>query len=219
MPISYNIFLLALAVGLFCSSCAPLSRPGVERTHYLVQVQRPTTAEEVSPLGLVLAVRPARVAPGFDGRPFVTVTEDGRAETDFHHHFFLPPGDMLAAQVRQWLADARLFTHVTDLSSLKQPDLILETYVPTLSRRIGPFPARAVLAVQFLLLRPERDASATIVMQGDYRREVPLQYASASGLVRAWEDALQQIMGDFEADLRQGLESFPRGDVPARQDP
>lgn len=214
MPKFYFPVMLALGVGLLCSSCAPLSRPGVERTHYLVQVQRPATTEDVSPLDLVLAVRPARVAPAFDARPFITIEYDGRAEADFHRHFFLPPGEMLTTQVRQWLTDARLFAHVTDLGSLKEPDLILETFVPTLSRELGPSSAKALLAVQFLLLRPGRDASANIVLQRDYRREAALQTSSAQELVRAWEKALHEIMTAFESDLRQTL---PSESGPGRQ--
>lgn len=205
------IRLFATCVLFMCAvlawSCAPISRPGVERTHYLLQAQRPKTGTHPAPLDMVLAVRTVRVASGFDSKAFVTKYNQGRAKADFHHQFFLPPGEMLTLQVRTWLTDAGLFATVTDLRSLLAPDLILESVVSELSLDASGKTPRAVLALQFLLLSPGQDRPAAVLLQRDYQSEVDLERISPWNLVRGWNNALETILTDFEADLRQALAS------------
>ncbi len=201
-----SCFLLAWTMLVW--ACAPISRPSVERTHYLVQAQRPLTEEHPSPVDMVLAVRMVRVAPGFDSKAFITKLDQGRVEADFHHQFFLPPGEMLTLQVRAWLTNANLFTHVTDLGSLLAPDLILESVVSVLALDASGATPKAALALQFLLLSPGQDRSAAVLLQRDYRSEVDLERISPWNLVQGWNKALESILTDFEADLRQALASL-----------
>lgn len=198
-------FLLVCAV--LAWSCASLSRPGVERTHYLLQAQRPKTGAHPAPVDMVVAVRTVRVASGFDSKAFVTKFDQGRAKADFHHQFFLPPGEMLTLQVRTWLTDADLFATVTDLRSLLAPDLILESVVSELSLDASGKTPKAVLALQFLLLSPGQDRPTAVLLQRDYQSEIDLERISPLNLVQAWNKALENILTDFEADLRQGLAS------------
>ncbi|HDQ40006.1 MAG TPA: hypothetical protein ENN39_03125 [Desulfonatronum sp.] len=201
MPFFFLVILLLTA-------CASISRPGLERNHYLLQVQRPKTINDPPSLDFVLAVRTLRIAPGYDSKPFITLRDKGRVEANFHEHFFLPPGEMLTNQVRQWLTDAALFAHVTDLASFKGPDLILEGFVPVFYRDLSGESAKAVLAVQFLVLRPVRDGTSAIVLHKDFFQEVALHNASARELVRGWNEALRLILIDLETELRRALQGF-----------
>lgn len=200
--------LLGILLGtVFISACASFSRPALERQHYLLEAERPETAIHHPPSDIVLAIRPVRLAPAFDAKPFVTITTQGRVEADFHNHFFLPPGEMLTSVLRSWLAESAIFAHVTDLSSLKTPDLVLEGYVSALYRNMSGGSGRAVCAVQFLLLRTGH-GGAKVVFQQDYRQEVRLSNASAPELVRGWNQALTNILVNLETDLRQAVAGF-----------
>lgn len=204
-PALYPLVVVLLGT-LLLAACVSISRPPLERRHFLLQVERGAIQCERLPLDMTLALRPLRVAPEFETKSFITLRERGRVEADFSHHFFLPPGEMLTGLVRQWLSQAEVFAHVTDLSSFKVPDLVLEGFVPVLARKSSDGTPKAVLSMQFLLLRPGRDAAAHIVLQRDYRQEVDLRGPSPQELVQGWNQALMQILGDFEADLRQALD-------------
>jgi cholesterol transport system auxiliary component len=210
---------VAILLGtLLLAACASLSRPGLERTHYQLQAGHPEVLGDVQPLDMVLAVRTLRVAPGFDVKSFITIKENGEVEADFHHHFFLPPGEMLTGQVRQWLTDAKIFAHVTDLASLKGPDVVLEGFVPVLSRDLSGQSARAVLTVQFLLLRVQGETSNSVLFQKDYRREAVLRDSSAQEAVRGWNEVLRAILFDLERDLRQAFAESPPDQVPEQKE-
>ena len=182
-----------------------MSRPPLERRHFLVQVERGAILCERAPLGMTLALRPLRIAPEFETKAFITLREGGRVEADFNHHFFLPPGEMLTGLVRQWLGGAEVFAHVTDLSSFKEPDLILEGFVPVLARKSLDGKPKAVLSMQFLLLRPGKGAGAQAVLQRDYLEEIDLRDSSPQELVRGWNQALTRILSALEEDLRTTL--------------
>lgn len=197
--------LVVLLTSLLLSACAFMSRPPLERRHFLVQIERGAIQCERAPLDMTLALRPLRVASEFDAKAFITFREGGRVEADFRHHFFLPPGEMLTGLVQQWLDQAEVFAHVTNLSSFKAPDLILEGFVPILARKSPDGKPKAVLSMQFLLLRPDKGAGMQAVLQRDYLEEIDLRDSSPQELIRGWNQALTRILSAFETDLRTAL--------------
>jgi ABC-type uncharacterized transport system auxiliary subunit len=201
-----GVFALAVVV-LGLSGCASLNRPDPDRRHYLLQVQRPEPALERPAEAPILAVRSFRVAPAYDSRGIVTIRGDGLVQRDFYERFFLPPGEMLAGQFRSWLGQAGLFSLVTDLGGLTEPDLILEGYVLELHRDLRDGRREAVLGLQMLLLRPNRFGAMGVVVQRDYREELALSDGSISSLVAGWNLALAKILADVETALRSS--SFP----------
>lgn len=194
-------FLLITLAGL--SGCASLSRPDPDRRYYLLQVQRPEPALERPADAPILAVRSFRVAPAYDSRGIVTIRGDGLVQRDFYERFFLPPGEMLAGQVRNWLDQAGIFSLVTDMGGLTEADLILEGYVQELHRDLRDGKPRAVLALQMLLLRPTRTGAVEVVVQRDFSQAVDLPDGSIRSLVAGWKLALEQILEDVETALRE----------------
>ena len=196
-----GVFALVILLGL--PGCASLSRPDPDRRYYLLQVQRPEPALERPAEAPILAVRTFRVAPASDSRGIVTIRADGLVQRDFYERFFLSPGEMLAGQFRSWLGQAGLFSLVTDLGGLTEPDMILEGYVQELHRDLRSGRPQAVLALQVLLLRPNRSGSSEVVVQRDYHQVVDLPDGSISSLVAGWNLALKGILADLEAALRE----------------
>jgi len=114
---------------------------------------------------------------------------------------------MLAGQFRNWLGQAGIFSLVTDLRGLTEPDLILEGYVHELHRDMRDGRRKAVLTLQMLLLRPNRFGTMEVVVQRDYHQELTLSDGSISSLVAGWNLALAKILVDVETALRSS--SFP----------
>lgn len=194
------IFGLAILAGL--PGCASLSRPDPDRRYYLLQAQHPGPVRERPAEAPILAVRSFRVAPISDSRGIVTIRSDGLVQRDFYERFFLTPGEMLAGQFRNWLDHAGVFSLVTDLGGLAEPDLILEGYVQELHRDLRNGRREAVLALQILLLRSNGFGAMEVVIQRDYRQESILSDDSIRSLVAGWNLALEKILLDVEAALR-----------------
>lgn len=195
----FVVFFTAMAV----TGCASLSRPDPDRRHYLLRVERPDTLESAAaPVENVLAVRTFRVASAYDARGMLTALPGGRVERHFYEQFFLLPGDMITSQFREWLQATGLFSVVSDLGVLVEPDLILEGFVQELYRDFRGNTPRAVLAIQLLLLRPDGAGAMDVVLQDDYRQVLDLPDSSIQTLVSSWNLALEQILSQFEIRLR-----------------
>ncbi len=211
LPFSRRGGLVALIFSLIILAslpgCASLSRPDPDRRYYLLQVQRPEPALKRPAEAPILAVRSFRVAPAYDSRGIVTIRSDGLVQRDFYERFFLPPGELLAGQFRNWLDQTGVFSLVTDLGGLAEPDLILEGYVLELHQDLRDGRREAVLALQILLLRPNSFGAMEVVVQRDYRQELALSDASISSLVAGWNLALEMILTDVETALQSA--SFP----------
>lgn len=207
LPSTYRDMLVALAFLLITLAglpgCASLSRPDPDRRYYLLQVQRPEPAMERPAEAPVLAVRTFRVAPAFDSRGIVTIRADGLVQRDFYERFFLPPGEMLAGQFRNWLGQTGFFSLVTDMGGLTDPDLILEGYVQELHRDLRSGRPQAVLALQVLLLRQTRAGAVEVVFQRDFSQALDLPDGSIRSLVVGWNLALERVLEDVETALRE----------------
>jgi ABC-type uncharacterized transport system auxiliary subunit len=60
---------------------------------------------------------------------------------------------------------------------------------------------KAVMEIQFLLLQ-ETATNPEIIFQRQYHKEEPLKGDTPDDLVKGWNNALNQILTEFETDLK-----------------
>jgi len=196
--LTFGIFILfSLSIG-----CVNLERSYIEK-HYFVLDSSP--AEDISSpdTGKVITVRRLRVSPKYEGKGLVYRLKELSYETDFYNEFFISPVSMFTEEIRKRLAGSGLFKHVVDPSSLLDSTYILEGAVTALygDYRVSTAP-KAVMEIQFLILK-ETDVSPEIVLQRQYHKEEPLNGSTPDALVKSWNTALNQILTEFENDLKE----------------
>ncbi len=110
---------------------------------------------------------------------------------------------MFTEEIRKRLAVSGLFNHVVDPSSLLDSAYVLEGAVTALygDYRVSTAP-KAVMEIQFLILQ-QTDVSPEIVLQRQYHKEEPLNGNTPDALVKSWNTALNQILKEFENDLKE----------------
>ena len=206
--------LLKLTIGIFTLlflsiGCINLERSYIEK-HYFVLDSFP--AENTSPpdTGKVLAVRRLRVSPKYEGKGLVYRLGELNYESDFYNEFFVSPVSMFTEEVRKRLAGSGLFKRVVDPSSLLDSTYILEGAVTALygDYRVSTAP-KAVMEIQFLILQ-ETAGSPEIVLQRQYHKEEPLNGSTPDALVKSWNTALNQILTEFENDLKEYISKTDR---------
>ncbi len=199
--------LLKLTIGIFTllflsMGCINLERSYIEK-HYFVLDS--STAEDIDfpDTGKVLTVRRLRISPKYEGKGLVYRLKERSYESDFYNEFFVPPVSMFTEEIRKRLAVSGLFKHVVDPSSLLDSAYVLEGAVTALygDYRVSTAP-KAVMEIQFLILQ-ETDVSPKIVFQRQYHKEEPLNGSTPDALVKSWNTALNQILTEFENDLRE----------------
>jgi len=199
--------LLILIIGIFglfpfMVGCVNLEKGYPEKRYFILDTSRDT--EISSPdTGAVLTVCRFRVSPQYEGKGLVYRLEELSYESDFYNEFFVSPASLITEETRKRLAGSGLFKHVVDLASHLDPTYVLEGAVTALygDYRVNTAP-KAVLEMQFFLLN-ETSTSPKIIYQSQYYKEEPLKGNTPDALVKSWNKALDQILTEFETDLKE----------------
>jgi cholesterol transport system auxiliary component len=187
--------------------CVRLEKGHPDKHFFLIHLSRP--GEVSAPLtDDVLKVLTFSASPPYEGKGFLYAKGDNRIESDFYNEFLISPSTMFTEEVRKWMAGSGLFGHVTDLPPYQDPAYFLEGRITALYGDYrDPFVPKAVLGMEFLLLR-DVSASKDILLENDYKRELPLDRGSPAALVNGWRQALRSILLDFEGHVRDCLQGL-----------
>jgi uncharacterized lipoprotein YmbA len=195
-----RIALGLLALGPF--GCIQLTKSFPEKQFYALEVSHPGSAAAAAP-GTILRVRRFLAAPQFEGRGLVYRTGEWQYESDFYHEWFAAPSALVTQQVQSWMAASGLFQHVLDpASALEETQAMEGTIAELYGDYRDPSAPKAVLAIR-VRLTSENPGGFRIVFAQDYRQTVTVPDESPGALVRAWNEELQRILTELEADLRR----------------
>jgi cholesterol transport system auxiliary component len=188
-------YLLILNVG-----CVSLQKNYPERRYYVFDVAW-SSNYDASPKHVVLKIRNFHVSPAYTGHEFVyRVSPDGY-ESDFYNQFFKSPASLITQVVYGWFSRVDMFDHVVVAPSEISPDYVLSGYINSIyGDYIDEGSPRAVLALQFFLIK-EDSGEDTIVFSRSYQKDVGITSKSPTALVNGWNEALREVLTDFERDL------------------
>jgi len=185
----------------FCAGCVQVKKAHPDVRRYVLEVKRadspgPARADSIS-------VRNFAVSPRYESGELVLRQGEFNYTADFYNRFFVSPEVLVTEETRAWLKDSGMFRNVLEPGSHAIAQYILEGSITTIQGDYRKTPL-AVLEIQFLVSEGA-EARGKILMQKDYRKEIPLPKAEAKALVQGLNQALAQILQDFEADLRKAL--------------
>jgi len=192
----------ALVAGAAALGCGGLlSRQYPERRQFVLEATRPERA--AAPAGApVLAVMRFRTSAVVTGTSFVYRTGPQTYERDFYDLFWTAPEAMLADTARRWLSSSGLFADTLDASSIAARAYLLDGAVSELYGDFrDPAQPRAALGLRFALL-DVRGPDPRIVFHAEYAASPAITDESPDALAAGWNDALREILGKLEADLR-----------------
>lgn len=198
-PLFMSFCLAILALG----GCINLTKSYPEKHSYALEAIRQGKTHASIP-GTVLKIRKLRASPDFEGKELVYRTSDARYERDFYNEWFVPPNAMLTQQLQNWLTSTGLFQYVMDSSGPLPATHLLEGTVTALYGDYRATPAKAALGLHVLLIDPAKNPPA-IVLQRDYRSDIPIADRSPEALVQGWNTALRSIFDGLVDDLYKGL--------------
>jgi ABC-type uncharacterized transport system auxiliary subunit len=180
-----------------------LKRAPADKRQFVLDVSRPQG--EGGPIGrqqMLLAVRPVRVSPLYEGPGFVYRKKDGTFEQDFRNEFFSTPGYLLTEELRRWFSKAPFVKRIFEAGSLDMATHVLSSRVNALYADYSVSPPRVVLEAEFTLQKP--GAAPEILLHRTYEKNTPASDTSPDALVRAWARSLEEILGELERDIGSG---------------
>ena len=151
----------------------------------------------------MVAIRSLRVAAPFDGRSLVYRMGEYDFESDPYAEFFVSASESLLIPIRSCLRQAGAFEAVVEPGSARTPNMTAEISVPELYgdfRR--PRDAAALLTLRILLFDSPNGVPAKLILEREYSRRIPLKARNPEVLIAGWNEALAQILAQFDSDVR-----------------
>ena len=190
---------LILMAGLLCTSCISLKQEYQQKRYYVLDVERP--GESLTQTATAaLKVREFRASPRAVDKGFSYRMGGLNYETDFYNEFLIAPAPIMTTEAAQWLTKSGLFASVIDPASFMEATHLLEGNLAALYGDYSQTPPRAVLALQFWLLKDDL-SGAKVIFQQEFKQEAPIAQKTPEALVAGWNLALAEILQELEAEI------------------
>jgi ABC-type uncharacterized transport system auxiliary subunit len=189
------------------SACALPKRPALEISNWMVAPER-TGAPYKPRTDLWLKMGSASTAPPFDGKSLVYRLGDQRYEKDFYNTYSALPNEMVSNATRQWLNNAQIFSMTIGQGNSFFPYYILQTSIEEFygDYRVRP---EAVVTIEFFLTATDPQKRNPVIGKNRYTKRVTLKDNTPQALVLGQQEALAQILKEYEAVLYKYAGSLP----------
>ncbi len=200
------LFCAALIVGL--AACSLPQRPAVSPTSWMVSPER-TGAPNKPRSDLWLKMGSVSTTPPFDGKSLVYRLGDQRYERDFYNIYSALPNEMISSATRQWMNQAQIFAMTVGQSNSFFPYYTLQISVDEFygDYRVRP---EAVVTMEFFLTVTSGAKTNPIIGSNRYSKRVPLKDNTPGALALGQQEALAQILKEYEAALYQYAANLPK---------
>ena len=199
--------LCSLAI-LALVSCTLPTRPPVGPTSWLVAPDR-TAPPRQTRTDIWLKMGSVSVTPPFDGRSLVYRTGDQRYEKDFYNVYATIPAEMIGNAERQWLNKANIFSSTVGQSNSLFPYYYLQATVEEFYGDYRKQP-EAVVSIEFFLSATNSGKPNPLIGANRYTKRVPLKDNTPDALVLGLQEALAQILTEYEGQLFKYAGNLPK---------
>lgn len=197
------VALIALAL----SACALPKRPALETSSWMVAPERTGTPYKPR-TDLWLKMGPVTTTPPFDGKSLIYRLGDQRYEKDFYNVYSALPNEMVSNATRQWFNNAQIFSMTVGQGNSFFPYYILQTSVEEFygDYRVRP---EAVVTVEFFLTATDPQKRNPVIGKNRYTKRVPLKDNTPQALALGQQEALAQILTEYEVALYKYAGNLP----------
>jgi len=121
--------------------------------------------------------------------------------SDYYNQFYRPVGVLVTNEIYKWFSSTGLFKDVLPVNNLINSKYILDSKIVDIyGDYSNPVDPRAVLNMQFFLVDDSSDI-AKLVYSNVYNQSVAISSRTPGALVEGWNEALKNILKQFETDL------------------
>lgn len=201
-------FAACLVIVTALSACSLPKRPALETGSWMVAPERTGTPYKPR-TDLWLKMGSVSTAPPFDGKSLVYRLGDQRYEKDFYNIYSALPNEMVSNATRQWLNNAQIFSMTVGQGNSFFPYYNLQVSVEEFygDYRVRP---EAVVTVEFFLTATDPQKRNPVIGKNRYTKRVALKDNTPQALTLGQQDALAQILKEYEVVLYGYAGNLPR---------
>ena len=200
-------FFIGILSILILNSCSLPSRPPIETTSWMVAPER--TGRPLSPRTEIwLKMGSVTTTPPFDGKSLVYRLGDQRYEKDFYNIYSSLPNEMVGNATRQWMNNAHIFAMTVGQGNSFFPYYTLQATVEDFygDYRVRP---EAVVTIEFFLTVTNGAKTNPVIGTNRYSKRVALKDNTPAALVLGQQEALADILRQYEVELNKYAAHLP----------
>jgi hypothetical protein len=169
-------------------------------------IDPPPLRSAVSAGTVILALPRVEVTAPYSGQSLVYSTGEHSFQRDPYAKFVAPPGALLTAAIRGYLANADFVRDVVAPGDNQLWVATVEVAVSKMEGDLRPDGSSALLMMRIRVQSGPASAHepAEILLKA-YSATIPIARATAQDVVNGWNQGLEQIMTQFQSDLRDSL--------------
>jgi ABC-type uncharacterized transport system auxiliary subunit len=158
---------------------------------------------------LWLKMGTVNTAPPFDGKSLVYRLGEQRYEKDFYNVYSALPSEMVGNATRQWLNNSQIFAMTVGQGNGFFPYYNLQASVEEFygDYRVRP---EAVVTVEFFLTVTDTTKRNPVIGTNRYTKRVPLKDNTPAALALGQQEALAQILKQYELELYKYAGNLPK---------
>jgi cholesterol transport system auxiliary component len=169
-------------------------------------IDPPAPQSPVSTGSVILALARVEVMAPYSGQSLVYSTGEHGFQRDPYAKFIAPPSSLLTAAIRGYLANADFVRDVVAPGDSKLSAVTIEVAVSKLAGELRVGGSSAVLVMRIRVRSsPGSDHELSEILIKNYTASIPIAQATAQAVVNAWNQGLENIMAQFQSDLRTSL--------------
>jgi len=153
---------------------------------------------------VVLALARVEVMAPYSGQSLVYSTGEHGFQRDPYAKFVAPPSSLLTAAIRGYLANVDFVRDVVAPGDSKLSAATVEVAVSKMAGELRTGSSSAVLAMR-IRVRSSPGHEPLEILIKNYSATIPIAHATAQNVVNAWNQGLENIMAEFQSDLRTSL--------------
>lgn len=200
-----NRIVLGVVFGglLLSTGCVKLWTEALDIRTYMVETERTAPALE-KPLANKLWIDTVSVLPPFNTRNMVVRKSAVEYEASYYTELLLSPAENFRNNFYTWFAGSGIF-HDVSLAERRGMSHRLALSVLKFHGDASTEPGQAVLVIKATLL-DEQPKGATVLFSKDYVQRIDISEHAAVELMRAFNQAMHQILADCEKDVIAALQ-------------
>ena len=189
-------------------ACSLPKQPAIQAASWMVTPER-TGAPYKPRTEFWLKVGSISVTPPSDGKSMVYRLGDQRYEKDFYNIYSTIPSEMIGNATRQWLNDAHIFSTTVGQSNTFFPYYTLQASVEEFygDYRVRP---EAVVTIEFFLTVANGGKTNPLIGANRYTKRIPLKDNTPRALAIGQQQALAEILKQYEGALYQYAGNLPK---------
>ena len=198
--INYAVVLLLLSSTVLFSGCVKLWQKTVDIKTYMIKVQHDKPPVK-TPIGDLLWIDSVTILPPYNVRSLVLRTSDVEYETSYYTELLLSPSENFRNEFYTWFSASGIF-HDVEMTNRKE--ITHRLVVTVLTFHADMEKGASILKIKVTLL-DEKSKEMRVLFSKDYLQKVPFSEYAADELIRAYNQALFQILSTCEKDVIQAL--------------